>query len=95
MANSTSRYRDSDPCHVLWQVNQIAAQVLRLTRMVQPAERTKQIFDSNRRDANQRHRPAPERRSDSPAGRAGKGSLNECPILLRSRYKLCVTGNET
>ena len=73
MANSTSLDRDSDPCHVLWQVNQISAQGLRLTRMVQPAERTKQIIDSNRRDANQRHRPAPERRSDSPAGRAGKG----------------------
>ena len=45
MANSTrlDLDRDADPCHVLWQVNQIAAQALRLTRMVQPAERKKRL----------------------------------------------------
>ena len=40
MANSTCLDHDADPCHVLWQVNQIGAQALRLTRMVQPAENT-------------------------------------------------------
>ena len=73
MANMTRFDRGSDPCNVLWQVNQIGAQLPHLTRMVQPAEGTKQIQNSIVSYANQRDRDAPERRSDSPAGRAGKG----------------------
>lgn len=45
-----------------------------MANLVQPAERTKYTQDPNGQGANQRHRHGPERRSNSPAGRAGKWS---------------------
>ncbi|MCY2968923.1 MAG: hypothetical protein NT069_35745, partial [Planctomycetota bacterium] len=64
MANTKRLNRDSDPCHVLWQVNQIAARVLLSTWMAQMAISTKHLMDLIGCHEIQRDRHESERRSD-------------------------------